>query len=61
MKQPKTLWGLAVVLVDFRQAVVEVVFLVIDGVAEGQFHKIQFGKYLFHSRPYEWIEAKIII
>jgi hypothetical protein len=34
VQQSKTLCGLAVVFVDFGQAVVKVVFLVIDGMAE---------------------------
>ena len=50
-----------VVFVDLGQPVGEVVFLMVYGVREGQFDKIQFGEDPFHLRDDELLEAVVVI
>ena len=52
---------LVVVLVYFRQAVGEVIFLVVDGMAKGQFDKIQFGEDFLHLRHDEFAQAVVVV
>ena len=54
-------WGQVVVLMDFGQAVGEMVFLVVDGVGEGQFDKVELGEHLFHLRDDEVFEAVVVV
>ena len=53
--------GQVVVLVDFGQAVGEVVFLVVDGVGEGEFDKVEFGKDLLHGGDDEGLDAIVVV
>ena len=53
--------GQVVVLVDFGQAVGEMVFLVVDGVGERQFNEVEFGEHLFHLRDDEVFEAVVVV
>jgi hypothetical protein len=59
-EQAKALCRLTVVFVDFGEAIFEVVLLVVDGVAKGQFHEVQFGKNLFHGWADEGVEARAL-
>ncbi len=49
VKYSEALRGFVVVFVDFGEAVVELEFLVVDLVCEGQLDELSFWKYLFHG------------
>ena len=53
--------GQVVVLVDFGEAVGEVVFLVEDGVAGWQFDKFEFGEYQLHLREDILFDAVVVV
>ena len=59
--EAEALRRLAVVLVNFGQAVFEFELLVVNGVAEWQFHKVELGEHLFHGRAHEGIEAVVVV
>ena len=59
--EPVTSGGEVVVFVYFWEAVGEMVFLVIDGVGEGEFHKVEFGEYPFHLGDDEFAEAVVVV
>ena len=48
-------------LVDFRQAVGELVLLVVDGVGEGQLDPLQFGEDAFHLGHDEVLHAVVVV
>ena len=55
------LWGEVVVLVDFGQAIGELVVLMIDGVGEWELYKVEFGEDSFHLWDDELAEAVVIV
>ena len=54
-------WGMVVVFVYLGQAVGEVVFLVVDGVAEGELDEVQLGEDAFHLRHDKLAQAVVVV
>ena len=61
INQGKELRWFVVVLVNLRQAVWEGIRLLEDLMRIGQFHKIQFGEYLFHLRLDVLPDAVVVV
>lgn len=59
--QPKSLRWFVIMFMDFRQTSGEGIFLLVDGMREGQFHKIELGKYTLHLRTDELIHTIVVV